>query len=755
MPVWVSRVLGLAAGVATLTPDEAGLVAERMQGVRGGGPVAVPVGLLSARVSRSEFVWAIDSSGYGTDVEDQVVEYWFFPASLPSQTYRSAGPVGVDVRLVDDSQLSRAGHVAAGLPWSEGATVLGVRFEAVRDSASGREAGTMFLDGQWRDVAGAAAWVRLNGKVDESGRLLPVVFVVGEPDAGDERRKLVGASPSALEFGGGVARDLGARLAWHALFGPAHVIGPDGVARAADGRLGVAVRDELGIGLRPAAGAVDSRGDGAGVGSVGASSLAGVSGEVARPSGSAGAPAARIGDPSRYEAGAGSVGRVGALVGRVPAEALVRGARVRVGADGLVNGWGGLRVGAGEEGRSVGVWVSGDRRVFLFDVESGAVLAEGPGNASWPDGAEVVGSVWVQYDGGEWVQGRFTRGLLGAVRFIQTLPGGTERSFRSTSPNVWHQVLVGGADDTRPSGSRGSGDPGGSLPADVSESGARSGAGPAGPSSLSSPGQRRFLDPAGLQAVDLPAGAVGVYEVLRRSVPRRWLMSRLRDDGLPANPTDDQVLAAMYRRVAAHVWEEFDRYWVVIAGEAGGRRAEEVCEQMRAELAARGYSSVASDMLPAFVAGTFGAVGRVVTGSGRVWEIGDAAGPVVTLVHAPAGVTGAAGAFPDRYLLGAPARPAPRVAVGAGVRPAFGFADRVLRRAPGVDAGEVWRLWRKLLVGGAAEVADFEGLADIQVPAGGIGAGSAYSGDRAQAGIKAQRQTAAAGGGSDSCQRHR
>ena len=291
-------------------------------------------------------------------------------------------------------------------------------------------------------------------------------------------------------------------------------------------------------------------------------------------------------------------------------------------------------------------------------------------------------------------------------------PGVTPRGMRS--PGQVPQAgpaSAGGADDRD---ARSPGDP--TSAGEVGERGLETGqgasasgaSGPAGPSSLLSLGQQQFLVRAGLWAVDLPGGAAGVYEGVHRSVPPAWLMSRLHGDGLPANPTDEQVHAAMYRRVAAHVWAEFDRYWVVIAAEAGGRGAEEVRVQMRAELAARGYSSVASEMVLAFVAGAFGLRGRVVTGSGRVWEVSGAAGPVVTWLRGPA--VGSGEAFPDRYWLGEPARPA----IGIGgpaddAPPRFAALDQVLRRERPDDADDVWRLWGQLLVRGRVEVGVVQG----------------------------------------------
>ena len=65
-------------------------------------------------------------------------------------------------------------------------------------------------------------------------------------------------------------------------------------------------------------------------------------------------------------------------------------------------------------------------------------------------------ALWCGDGGGEWVRvsGRFTSGMLGAIRFTQTLPGGTERNFKSTSPNVWDLVMVGGVDELDPLGLR-------------------------------------------------------------------------------------------------------------------------------------------------------------------------------------------------------------------------------------------------------------------------------------------------------------
>ena len=251
LPAWVRQVARLDPPTGTLTPEQAMLVAEQMQGVRGGGPVAVLVDLLSAHPTLSDYVWGIDRDGYRTDVVDQVWEYWFFSESLHPRTYLSAAPVdgrdqeGVDVRLKDDAMVSSRGEVSAGLPWSDEAIVLGVRF----DRATER----MLLDGQWRDADEVMVWLEQWGR-DASGRALPVVFVVGEavPAAGDTAPVGVSVEALALSFGSRVARGRSTRLVWHPASGVGHVIEPDGESRPSANRLGVTVRDELGIRLRPA-----------------------------------------------------------------------------------------------------------------------------------------------------------------------------------------------------------------------------------------------------------------------------------------------------------------------------------------------------------------------------------------------------------------------------------------------------------------------------------------------------------------------
>ena len=254
LPAWVRKVAGLNSSAAVLTAEQAMVVAEQMQGVRGGGPVAVPVGLLTGPPTLSDYVWGIDSDGDPTDVVDRVWEYWFFPESLYARTYLSAAPVdgrdqvGVDVRLADAAMLSSRGEVAAGLPWSDEAMVLGVLF----DPATER----MLLDGQWRDADEVVVWLEQWGRRDASGRALPVVLVVGDPApraAGDAAP--AGASAEALalrlSFGGRVAQGWGASLVWHPPSGLGHVIEPDGTSRPSANRRGVTVRDELGIRLRP------------------------------------------------------------------------------------------------------------------------------------------------------------------------------------------------------------------------------------------------------------------------------------------------------------------------------------------------------------------------------------------------------------------------------------------------------------------------------------------------------------------------
>ena len=89
---WVSQIVNLD-GAATLTPEQVGEIAERIQGGRGGGPVVVAARLLSARPSASAWVWAIGRDGYQVTNDEQVAEFFFFPKSLPAPSYLTARPV--------------------------------------------------------------------------------------------------------------------------------------------------------------------------------------------------------------------------------------------------------------------------------------------------------------------------------------------------------------------------------------------------------------------------------------------------------------------------------------------------------------------------------------------------------------------------------------------------------------------------------------------------------------------------------------